>query len=80
MNLHEEATKKISRELWNDHLWFRQLKDGHQETVAKTVALIRMNQVKGMKPFAELMKTEFDSILANSSSFGIAERQEVPHA
>jgi hypothetical protein len=79
MNMQEEAVKKITKELWNDHLWFRQLHTDNQDTIATTVALIRMNRVKGMKPFAALMKTEFDAILANISSFGITERQEVPH-
>jgi len=80
MNMQEEAVKKITVELWKDNLWFRQLGEENQKTVATTVALIRMNRIKGMRKFAEVMNAELKAILANISSFGITERQEVPHA
>jgi len=80
MNMQEEAVKKITNELWNDNLWFRKLDEEGQKTIATTVAMIRMNRIKGMRKFSEVMNIELKAILANISSFGITERQEVPHA
>jgi hypothetical protein len=77
MNMQEEAVKKITNELWNDNLWFRKLDEEGQKTIATTVAMIRMNRIKGMRKFAEVMNVELKAILANISSFGITERQEV---
>ncbi len=80
MNMQEEAVKYISSELWNQYLWFRKLDEEGQKTIAATVAMIRMNRIKGLASFSRLMKIELEAIMANSSSFGITERQEVSHA
>lgn len=76
----EEATAKIAADLWSENLWFRRLKTDDQAAIAQVIYLIRTNHIRGMKSFESIINLELSSILANPGSFGLTERQEVPHA
>jgi hypothetical protein len=54
---------KVSNELWNDNLWYRQLKEDEKDSVAHTVWLIRNNRIKGKMRFAEIMSEEINALI-----------------
>jgi ABC-type sulfate transport system substrate-binding protein len=76
----EQSMAKIAADLWSENLWFRRLNTEDQDAIARVIHLVRTNHIRGMKSFESIINQELTAILANPKSFGITERQEVPHA
>lgn len=54
---------KISNELWNDHLWYRQLSQEEKDSIAHTFWLIRNERIKGRVRFVAALTDEVTRML-----------------